>query len=99
MVLREKVFLVEGRQDPNVLCQVAQAFFVWNDGVQIWNAMVPRASSSQIASSAARTKKELIIQMGRNVRGVRTGPREIAGRATSCTERSGTQECSSGVAD
>ncbi len=34
MGLREKVFLVDGPQDPDVLGQVAQAFFVWNDDVQ-----------------------------------------------------------------
>jgi hypothetical protein len=33
MGLREKVFLVDGPQDPNVLSQVAQAFFVWNEDV------------------------------------------------------------------
>src|SRR5918996_1225258 len=30
----EKVFLVDGPQDPDTLSQVAQAFFVWNDDVQ-----------------------------------------------------------------
>lgn len=34
MGLREKVFLVDGPQVPDVLGQVAQAFFVWNKDVQ-----------------------------------------------------------------
>lgn len=34
MGIREKVFLVGGLQEPNVLSQVAQAFFVWNEDVR-----------------------------------------------------------------
>jgi hypothetical protein len=31
MSLLVKVFLTDGPQNPNVLCHLAQAFFVWND--------------------------------------------------------------------